>query len=111
VLVAASMDRGVDLPGSLCRVQVICKMPMASLGSRQVSERLRQPGGELWYLANCVRSLMQMTGRAVRGMDDEAVCYVLDAHFGKVLKDGKRMGLWPEWWLEGLEMGRVREFL
>lgn len=107
VLVAPSMDRGVDLPGDLCRVQVIVKVPMASLGSRQVSERLRQPGGDAWYLANTVRSLMQMTGRAVRGMDDWAVCYVLDAHFGKVLGDGKRRGMWPQWWLDGLELGRL----
>jgi len=111
ILVASSMDRGVDLPGDLCRVQVICKVPMASLGSRQVSERLRSRTGELWYLAKTVRTIMQMCGRAVRGQEDYAVTYVLDEHFGKTLKDGKKMGLWPEWWLEGLEVGRVREYI
>ena len=111
VMVAASMDRGVDLPGDLCRVQVIAKVPMASLGSRQVSERMRGRGGQLWYLANTVRTVMQMCGRAVRGRDDYAITYVLDAHFGKVLGDGKKLGLWPEWWIEGLEVGRVREYV
>lgn len=109
VLVASSMDRGVDLPGDLCRVQIIVKMPFASLGSRQVSERLRGPMGQLWYTVNTVRSIMQMTGRAVRGTDDEAITYIVDEQFSKVLKDGKKMGLWVEWWLDSLEVGRVRE--
>lgn len=111
VLVASSMDRGIDLPGELCRVQVVMKVPMASLGDRQVSERLHSKGGELWYLVETVRTVMQMCGRAVRGRDDWATTYVLDQHFSKTLKDGKRMGLWPAWWLEGLKVGKVREYL
>jgi Rad3-related DNA helicase len=111
VLVASSMDRGVDLPGDACRVQVVVKMPMASLGSRQVGERMRQPGGQLWYLANTVRGLVQMTGRAVRSDDDWAVTYVLDSYFGKVLGDSKKWGLFAGWWLDGLELGRMREYM
>jgi Rad3-related DNA helicase len=110
ILVASSMDRGVDLPGDLCRVQVIVKVPMASLGSRQVSERLRTRGGQLWYAMETVRSVMQMCGRAVRGREDWAVTYVLDSHFGKLLGEGKKMGLFPQWWLDGLELGRMGEF-
>lgn len=109
ILVAASMDRGVDLPGSMCRVQIVAKMPLPSLGSRQVSERLRQPGGQTWYLSETVRSLLQMCGRAVRGMDDYAVTYILDTHFQKVLKDAKRAGLFPQWWLNALSLGKIRE--
>lgn len=111
VMVAASMDRGVDLPYDLCRVQIIVKIPMASLGSRQVSERRRTPGGDAWYLANTVRTIMQMCGRGVRAMDDECVTYVLDSHFSSTLKDGKRRGMWPAWWLEALELGRVKEMM
>lgn len=111
VLIASSMDRGVDLPGDLCRVQIVCKVPHASLGSRQVSERMRMPGGQMWYTMGTVRSVMQMCGRAVRGRDDWAVTYVLDEDFGKLLKSGKQMGMWPQWWLDGLEVGRVREFI
>ncbi len=111
VLVAASMDRGVDLPGDLCRVMVVCKVPYASLGSRQVSERLRTRGGQTWYLCETVRTLLQMTGRGVRSVDDWAETYVLDESFGKLLREGKRLGLWPEWWLEGLTVGRVREYV
>lgn len=111
VMVAASMDRGVDLPYDLCRVQAIVKIPMASLGSRQVSERRHTPGGDAWYLANTVRNILQMCGRGVRAMDDECVTYVLDSHFSSTLKDGKRRGMWPAWWLDGLELGRVKEMM
>lgn len=107
IMVASSMDRGVDLPGDYCRVQVIVKVPMASLGSRQVSERLRGPGGQAWYAMETVRNVMQMTGRAVRSKEDWAVTYVLDQHFGKLLGDGKKMGMWAQWWLDGLEFGRL----
>lgn len=111
VLVASSMDRGIDLPGDDCRVQVIVKCPLLSLGSRQVSERLRTPGGQTWYLMGAIRTIMQMSGRAVRGKDDSCVTYVLDSHFSKLLKDGKRMGMFPEWWLDGLELGKVRDYV
>lgn len=111
VLVAASMDRGIDLPGDLCRVQIIAKMPMASLGSRVVSERLHQRDGDAWYLMNNIRTLMQQCGRAVRGVDDWAVTYIVDQHFGKVLGDGKKMGMFPKWWLDGLETAKLREYV
>lgn len=110
VLVAASMDRGVDLPGDLCRVQVIVKVPFASLGDRQVSARMSTPGGQLWYQVGTTRTIMQMTGRAVRGMDDYAVTYVLDESFGKVYGEGRRMGLWPEWWMDGVEVARLKDY-
>ncbi len=111
ILVASSMDRGVDLPHQMCRVQVVCKVPMPSLGSRQVGERMRGRGGQAWYLMETVRSMVQMTGRGVRNVDDWCVTYILDAYFSKTLKDGKRAGMFPEWWIEGLEVGRVREFI
>lgn len=108
VMVASSMGRGIDLPGDLCRCQVILKMPHASLGSRQVSERLKAPGGQDWYLANTVRTVLQQCGRAVRGDEDWATTYILDASFSKVLKDGKRRGMFPQWWLDALSLGRLR---
>lgn len=107
VMVAPSMDRGIDLPGDECRVQIIVKVPMASLGSRQVSERLRTPGGNSWYLAQTCRTILQMSGRGVRSMEDECTTYILDKHFSKILKDGKRMGMFPQWWLDALSLGRL----
>lgn len=105
VLVAASMDRGVDLADEECRVVVVAKVPFPYLGDSQVSKRMRMPGGQQWYAVQAVRKLVQMTGRAVRHEGDHATCYVLDKQMvSNVLK--KHKGLLPAWWQEAI----VRDF-
>lgn len=81
VLFSPSMNRGVDLAGDRCRVQVICKTPFPNLGDRQVSARLRLPGGQVWYAVKTVRDIVQMTGRGVRSETDHCVTYILDEQF------------------------------
>lgn len=92
-----------------CRVVVVCKIPYPSLGDSQVSARVNGRGGDLWMRVQVWRSLVQMTGRAVRSETDWADSWVLDAGFGGELKKGR--GLVPEWWREGLEMVQVRELM
>jgi len=114
VLVASSMDRGVDLKGDDCRVVIVAKIPYPSLKDTQVSKRLHGPGGEEWYAVQTVRTIVQMTGRGVRNMDDWATTYVLDSQFGvNVFK--KNSKLFPKWWRDAvrfvpihhLEQGRM----
>jgi len=109
VLVGPSLDRGVDLPGDLCRVQVLVKVPFPNLGDRQVAERAKGPGGERWYAAQCARTVVQMTGRGVRGEGDWCVSYVLDKQFFRWWKgEGKR--LLPRWWRDAMVVELVREY-
>lgn len=103
VIFAPSLDRGIDLPGDLCRVQVVAKMPYAYLGDRQVNERMRGPGGGFWYDVLTARTLVQMTGRAVRNDRDWAITYILDKNFGKWWAKGQR--ILPEWWKEAVQGG------
>ena len=99
VLVAPSMDRGVDLPDDLCRVVVIAKVPFPYLGDRQVSARLHARGGQTWYTVQTIRSIVQMTGRATRHKDDWSVSYILDSQFERnVWAKGRQ--LFPQWWVE-----------
>lgn len=102
ILLSPSMDRGVDLPGDLCRVQVICKMPFLSLGDKQVSARLHSRGGQTWYGVQTVRTIVQMTGRAVRNPTDHASTYILDSQFQARVWSGNR-GLLPDWWREAVD--------
>ena len=104
VLLASSMDRGVDLKGDECRVQVIAKMPFPYLGDPQVKERMSRDGGQVWYNLQTIRSLVQMTGRAVRSADDWAVTYLLDKQF--VNNYHRYQGYLPGWWKEALVMNR-----
>ena len=105
VIVSPSLDRGVDLPGDLCRVQIVMKVPFPNMGDRQVSERLHMPGGQTWYTANTARTIVQMTGRGVRSVDDHAVTYVLDRQFPRWMKQAKSM--LPQWWVDGVKPGKV----
>lgn len=109
VLFAPSMDRGVDLRDDDCRVVVVAKVPFPNLGDRQINERLHTPNGQGWYSVQTVRSLVQMTGRAVRSKDDWCETYILDAQFVRNIWK-KNKNLLPEWWRQALNMKfRVKE--
>lgn len=109
-LLSPSMDRGIDLPGDRCRVQVIVKVPFPNLGDRQVAGRAYGSGkrGKAWYNMQTVRTMVQMCGRAVRGTEDWAKTYVLDegfvrfyAEFGHLFPGGRQ-----GWWAKGLRWER-----
>jgi Rad3-related DNA helicase len=108
VLCSPAMDRGVDLPGEACRVQIVCKVPFPNLGDRQIATRLRTPGGQSWYTVNTARTIVQMTGRGVRSVDDYATTYVLDKQFGRWWKEAKNV--LPEWWTASVKPGQLRDF-
>lgn len=108
VMVAPSMERGVDLPGDECRVIVIAKIPYLSLGDRQVAARLRLPGGQRWYETQAVRTLVQATGRGMRSDDDSCVTYVLDKQFLALWRKARR--LFPRWWADAIDWtGSLRD--
>lgn len=102
VILAPSLDRGVDLPGDLCTVQVIVKVPYPFLGDKQIQQRLYATrGGQTWYRVQTVRTLVQMTGRGVRSVDDTCTTYILDSGFLKLYREAAH--LFPEWWREALD--------
>jgi Rad3-related DNA helicase len=103
VMLAPSLDRGVDFKDDDCRVVVVAKVPFPNLGDSQVSARLHGVGGKMWYAVQTVRSLVQMTGRGVRSETDWCVTYILDRQFtSNVWKNHRR--LFPAWWREAVDM-------
>ena len=102
VLIAPSLDRGVDLPDDECRVVIVAKAPFPYLGDRQVSARLHSPGGDLWYKVQTIRTIVQMTGRATRSSTDFSTSYLLDKQIVN-LYNGLGRRLFPAWWLESLD--------
>jgi len=108
VLVAPSMDRGVDFKNDDCRVVILPKVPAPSLGDPQVSKKMHGASGQLWYDVQIIRSIVQMTGRGVRSADDWCVTYILDSQFGtNVFKKRKR--LFPSWWRDAVVFMRLRD--
>lgn len=101
ILVAPSLDRGIDLPGEACRVQVVCKVPYLNLKDKQVAARRYTKGGSLWYNIQAIRTIIQACGRGVRSESDWCVTYVLDRQFVDNLWSSSRR-LFPEWFKKGL---------
>jgi Rad3-related DNA helicase len=106
VLISPSMDRGVDLPGDLCRVVIVAKLPFPSLASLQVSRRLYgSPDGSSWYARRTARTLIQMTGRATRAKNDFSISYILDEQFGHLVQ--RNGDIFPSWWREAVSEGSL----
>lgn len=101
VLIASSMDRGVDLPGDLCRVQVIAKIPFLNTTDKRVEQRLWTSGGKSWYRMNAIRTIVQMCGRGVRSETDHAKTYILDSQFVDNL--WKSSFLFPQYWADAID--------
>lgn len=98
VMIAPSLDRGVDFSGDDCRVTVICKVPYAYKRDKQVAARLYGTGkaGQTWYAVNAIRTICQMTGRGMRSPDDWCVTYILDSEFNSLFSSRRK--LFPKWW-------------
>ncbi len=102
VIFAPSMDRGVDFKHDACRIQVIAKCPFPSLGDKQVSSRMRLPGGQQWYSVKVIRDIVQMTGRGVRSETDWCHTYILDEQFTRNVW-GRNKPLFPHYFREAVD--------
>lgn len=111
VLIAPSMERGVDLKDDACRVIIVAKVPYPYVGDKAVSSRMRQGReGDVWYAVQTIRALIQMTGRAVRSENDWAVTYIVDSQFLTNLHN-KWSHLLPKWWREAMQIINARALL
>lgn len=102
ILFAASVDRGFDFPHDDTRVVIVAKIPYPNLGDPITAQRTHSAGGQTWFNTQTVRSLVQMTGRAVRSADDWAETYILDAQFYRKLLKPPARQLLPRWWVDAL---------
>lgn len=109
VLLAASMDRGIDLPDEMCRVMGVAKIPFLSLGDKRVNARLFTPGGQNWYRKHAVATLIQQTGRGVRHKDDKAETFILDRDFLDNL--WKADWLFPQYWRDAIDWRKDERWL
>lgn len=105
VLLAPSLDRGIDLPYDMCSVIVITKVPYPNLGDKQINKRFygTGQGGKNWYITETIRSIVQMTGRGMRHRDDYCTTYILDGQFrSNVWANSVGRTRIPKWWTEAL---------
>ena len=89
VLISPSMNEGVDLPGDLCRFQIIYKLPYPDLRDKQI--RLRANADEDWYNYKTSLALVQTYGRGMRFDDDYCITYFIDSRIRQFIKSDKFM--------------------
>ena len=96
VLISPSMNEGVDLPGELCRFQVMYKIPYPDLGDKQVF--LRNQIDDLWYDYKTAMELVQTHGRGMRYEEDYCMTYFIDNRLkGFITKDLYSNNFLPEY--------------
>ena len=100
VMMSPAMDRGIDLPYDLCRFIIIIKVPYPSLGDKQISSRVRSKNGNRWYGWTTVCSIVQMSMRGMRSVDDQCDVWILDAQFGRFFQKNK--STFPAWYVEAI---------
>lgn len=84
VMVAYSLEEGVDLPYDGVRFQVFMKTPYPSLADNQI--RARMNADKRWYEVNTARKIIQAWGRGMRAEDDYCINYMLDTGFNAIIK-------------------------
>lgn len=89
VLISPSMNEGVDLPGDLCRFQIIYKLPYPDLSDKQI--RLRANADEDWYNYKTSLALIQAYGRGMRHEDDYCTTYLIDSRIKQFVKKDRFM--------------------
>lgn len=105
VFVSSSMDEGVDLPGDLCRFQILYKLPYPSTEDERVQVREKTyDDGTDWYVYKMLTRLIQAYGRGIRFEGDYCKTYLLDNRIWDVVDedyDGSR--IIPHYFLDVLE--------
>lgn len=82
VMITPSGYEGMDLSGDLSRFQVLVKAPFASLGEARI-KYISMHYSEI-YSVMALMKIVQGAGRSVRGPDDWAVTYMLDANIQRM---------------------------
>ena len=105
VLVSPSMNEGVDLPGELCRFQIIFKLPYLPFKQAWIDKRetLYEDGKE-WYDYKMLTKLIQGYGRGIRFEGDYCKTYILDNRlFDVINKDIEGNEIIPKYFINAIE--------
>jgi Rad3-related DNA helicase len=81
VFLASGCAEGIDLPGDLCRVNIIPSLLKLNPTDAAVKKRMAMEGGRAWYELEALKTLVQQAGRSTRGASDRSVIYVCDPQF------------------------------
>jgi Rad3-related DNA helicase len=81
--VAAGCAEGLDLPGDLCRLNIIPKLNYPDLSDPAVKRRRGEADGETWYMLETLKQTIQQSGRSTRHEADWSNTVVMDPQFSR----------------------------
>lgn len=103
VLISPSMNEGVDLPGNLCRFQIIYKVPYPSLGDKQT--KIRKSIDSQWYDYKTALALVQTVGRGMRYEKDYCTTYFMDNRlYDFVIRDSGKNDFLPDTFIKAINI-------
>ena len=95
VFISPSMGEGVNLPGDLCRFQIMYKLPYPDLADKQI--RMRANADDEWYDYKTAMTLIQTYGRGMRYAEDYCTTYLIDNRIKEFVKrDSKTNKFLPD---------------
>ena len=90
IFLAAGCAEGLDFKDDLCRIQIIPKLPFPNQGDLAVRKRKAMPDGEIWYVLETMKQVIQMAGRSTRGATDWSTVYILDPMLPTIINRYKK---------------------
>lgn len=85
IIVAYSLEEGLDLPNDDLRFQILLKCPYPNLGDKQIKARANND--YRWYQIETIRKFVQTIGRGMRNKDDYCTNYVIDSSFKDIIRN------------------------
>lgn len=98
ILLSPAVKEGFDFTGDQCRYQIILKVPFPDTREPLLSARKDLDKKYPYYLA--MRSMIQMCGRATRGMDDWSEILIFDDHWSYFRKSVKSPMWFKQSWVQ-----------
>jgi Rad3-related DNA helicase len=90
IWIASGCAEGIDLPGDLCRVNIIPILLYSNPYSPLVKKQLALPLGHLKYELHTIKIFIQQCGRSTRNESDYSTIYVGDTRLpGLIAKNIK----------------------
>lgn len=100
IFLSVNMYSGLDLKGSLCRTNILAKVPYPYLGDPRIEKRLKLEG-DYFYNREAAVKIQQAYGRAVRSKKDWATFYIMDSCFQRLYNNNEEM-FYP-WFREAIK--------
>lgn len=100
VLVSPSVDTGYDFPKSECEFQIIAKVPFENNTGKLAKARIKSD--KQWSSYTTAQTIVQMTGRGMRSVDDRCETLIVDDNVQWFVSQNVQH--FPKWWVQSYRM-------